>query len=86
MEEQITDPKPEDQKELTPEQIAEMKANMIQFYKSEMEVLAPREEYERTIADIEEHRLRRLQCVMQRVQLQTQQTPKPEEERKLKKD
>lgn len=85
MEEQIQDPKPEDQKELTPEEVLVMKTKMIEFYKSEMELLTPREEYERTISDIEEHRLRRLQCVMQRMQLQSQ-SSKPEEERKLKKD
>lgn len=84
MEEQVQDPKVENQTPPTPEEVAEMKAKMIEFYKSEMAILAPREEYERTIADIEEHRLRRFQCVMKRIQLQSQQGPK--EEDKLKKD
>ena len=49
---------PPEKKELSKEEMKEMRSKMIAHYKEEIKLLKPQEEYERLIADIEEHKLR----------------------------
>lgn len=48
------------QQELSPEQIAEMRKRTLEFYKSRISFLKVQCEYEKIVADIEEHKLRAL--------------------------
>ena len=84
----------------TPEQIAQMRSNMIKHYKNEISFLKVQSEFEKLQADIEEHRARKYSAMAHQAQLfQGQEeeepqppvmnevekpAPKPKKERKLK--
>lgn len=78
----------------TPEQIAEMRSNMIKHYQSEIKFLKVQSEFERLQADVEEHRARKYSAMAHSASLfgdpeqdlQAEETPQPKakKERKLK--
>lgn len=53
----------------TPEQMAAYRKNMQAYYKEQMPLLKAQLEYERTIADIEEARLKAMTMVIRQAQL-----------------
>ncbi len=87
-----------EEKQYTPEQMAQMRKSMIANYKSEITFLKAQAEYEKLTADIEEHKTRRYIALAQASQLfakmeESQEEPKEEpkqhkakvkKERKLK--
>ncbi|TXG79952.1 MAG: hypothetical protein E6R13_09060 [Spirochaetes bacterium] len=54
---------------LTPEEIAKRKKDLIKFYKDQIELLKPQNEYYDLLATIEESKLRRLVAMMRVGQL-----------------
>lgn len=63
---------------LTPEAIAKRKKDLIKFYKDQIELLKPQNEYYDLLATIEESKLRRLVAMMRIGQLM----PPPESDQK----
>ena len=69
----------------TPEQMAAYRKNMEKYYKEQMPLLKAQLEYERTIADIEEARVKALTMVIRQAQLKAgppkeqPQSPSPED-------
>ena len=53
----------------TPEQMANYRKNMLQYYKEQMPLLKAQLEYERTVADIEEARVKALTMVIRQAQI-----------------
>lgn len=53
----------------TPEQIAEMRANMIKHYQQEIKFLKVQAQFEQLQADVEEHRARRYSAMAHQAQL-----------------
>jgi hypothetical protein len=53
----------------TPEQIAQMRSNMIKHYKNEITFLKTQAEFEKLQADIEDHRARRYSAMAHQAQL-----------------
>ena len=74
----------------TPEQIAEMRSNMIKHYQSEIKFLKVQAEFEKLQADVEEHRARRYSAMAHQASLfgDPEQEPeaKPATEPKAKKE
>jgi len=69
--------------ELTPEMIAARKAEMLQFYKEQIDFMDVQLQFEKLGADIEEQRLRRLVAMVRQAQIQSPQEPQePGEEPK----
>lgn len=64
--------------ELSPEEIAARKEEMLSFYKDQIEFLKVQIEFETLTADIEEARLRRLVAMVRQAQIQS--PPEPESE------
>lgn len=54
---------------LSPEEIAKRKKDLIKFYKDQIDFLKPQKEYYETLADIEEAKFRRLVAMMRVGQL-----------------
>ena len=68
-----------DQEEvLTPEQIAAYRKNMLNYYKEQMPLLKAQLEYERTVADIEEARVKALTMVIRQAQIKAGPPREPE--------
>ena len=61
----------------SPEELKKMRSGMITSYKAEIELLKVQSDYEKLMADIEEHRLRRYFAILKFAQLNA-----PEEENK----
>ena len=79
----------EDQKkEMTPEEVQEMKENMLKFYKEQIPFLETQSTYEKHLADIAENRARRVMMDIKLSQLLSPPQDKEvkKEERKLKTD
>jgi hypothetical protein len=77
------------QQDLTPEEIAARKQEMLDFYNESMEYLEAQYKYEKLLADIDESRLRRASVQMQFAKLMQAQYEAEEEaseskEKKLK--
>lgn len=78
--------------ELTPEQIAVRKQEMLDFYNEQIDFMQVQLEFEKLSADIEEHRLRRLLSIVRQAQIQSPSEPdeevseqkQPEKKRDLK--
>jgi hypothetical protein len=66
--------------ELTPEMIAARKAEMLQFYKEQIDFMDVQLQFEKLGADIEEQRLRRLVAMVRQAQIQSPQEPGDEPE------
>jgi hypothetical protein len=64
------------QEMFTPEQIEEKKAELMEFYKEQIEVLQLQKDYETLATEIEELRARRLVAQMRQAQIMA---PRPEE-------
>ncbi len=64
------------QEMFTPEQIEEKKAELMEFYKEQIEVLQLQKDYETLATEIEELRARRLMAQMRQAQIMA---PRPEE-------
>lgn len=64
--------------QLTPEEIATRKQEMLDFYKEQIEFMKVQHEFEKLSADIEDERLRRMVAMIRQAQLQT--PPSEEEE------
>lgn len=83
-----------EEKQYTPEEMAQMRKSMIANYKSEITFLKVQAEYEKLTADIEEHKTRRYIALAQAGQIfakmeeqevqQEPAKPKVKKERKLK--
>lgn len=89
MSQETNNPDTED-KQYTPEEMAQMRNTMIAQYKSEITFLKVQAEYEKLSADIEEHKTRRYIALAQAGQIfakmeqpEEEQQPKPAK-RKLK--
>lgn len=81
----IEEPNVVEQKEPTIEELKVMRDRMIKYYKEQNAVLVHQNEYEKHMADIEEHRVRRLSMNMRMIQLTTpEEEPAAKAERKLK--
>jgi hypothetical protein len=81
--------------ELTPEQIAERRAQLKEFYENQMDLLRPQLEYETTLAAIEEQRFKRMTMIIRQAEMsmgpkeekeQRQTEGEEKKERTLKKD
>jgi hypothetical protein len=77
------------QQDLTPEEIAARKQEMLDFYNESMEYLEAQYKYEKLLADIDESRLRRASVQMQFANLMAAQMDNEQEqsegkEKKLK--
>lgn len=57
--------------QLTAEEIAARKQEMLEFYKEQIEFMAVQHEFEKLSADIEDQRLRRMVAMVRQAQLQT---------------
>lgn len=75
MSEEINQP---EERKLSPEEIAQRRKDLIQFYQNQVKLLAEQEKYEKVLADIEEHRLRRLVAMARQGQIMAPET-EPEE-------
>ena len=64
--------------QLTPEEIAARKQEMLDFYKEQIEFMKVQHEFEKLSADIEDERLRRMVAMIRQAQLQS--PPSEEEE------
>jgi transcriptional/translational regulatory protein YebC/TACO1 len=64
--------------QLTPEEIATRKQEMLDFYKEQIEFMKVQHEFEKLSADIEDERLRRMVAMIRQAQLQS--PPSEEEE------
>jgi len=53
------------EEKMTPEQAEEAKVKMTRFYKEQMEYLTTRKEYEETLAEIEEAKIRALKAKLE---------------------
>lgn len=62
----------------TPEQMAAYRKNMLQYYKEQMPLLKAQLEYERTVADIEEARVKALTMVIRQAQIKAGPPREPE--------
>ena len=72
--------------QLTPEEIAARKQEMLDFYKEQIEFMKVQHEFEKLSADIEDERLRRMVAMIRQAQLQTPpESQEEEEERPAKK-
>jgi hypothetical protein len=76
----------ETEREMTPEEYAEMRKKMLAYYKEQLAFLQPQKEYETLLADIEEARARRMTMTIRLTQMTTPQQEAPKSERKLKAD
>lgn len=93
MSEETNTPEPEEAKtpQYTPEELAAMRNKMTAFYKDEIKHLKHQEEYERLLADIEEHKTRRYTMMVRHAQMSAQleeasEEEQPKQKRKLKTD
>jgi hypothetical protein len=57
--------------QLTPEEIAGRKQEMLDFYKEQIEFMKVQHEFEKLSADIEDERLRRMVAMIRQAQLQS---------------
>jgi hypothetical protein len=64
--------------QLTPEEVATRKQEMLDFYKEQIEFMKVQHEFEKLSADIEDERLRRMVAMIRQAQLQS--PPSEEEE------
>ena len=64
--------------QLTPEEVAARKQEMLDFYKEQIEFMKVQHEFEKLSADIEDERLRRMVAMIRQAQLQS--PPSEEEE------
>lgn len=78
--------KPTEEKEYTPEELAEMKANMKKFYTEEIEFLEVQLKFETLKASIEEQRAKGIMYNMKIAQLLTPPDNQEESKRKLKQE
>lgn len=82
----------ENQQELSPEELAERKEEMLTFYKESMPYLKAQYEYEKALSEIDEVRFKRAQIQMQfgmmmsEPEEEQQETPKAPKKRVLKKE
>jgi len=83
----------ENQQTITPEMIEERKAEMINYFDSQMELLEAQKRYETAITELEELRARRLYAAMKIAQIEagpdshaaeSKEQPIPQQGRKLK--
>jgi hypothetical protein len=76
--------------ELTPEQIAERKKELLEYYNGQIELLTPQLEFETLMANIEEQRFKRASIIVRHAQMMAGPEPEKEEKeapkRPLKKD
>lgn len=70
------------QEELTQEQIAEMRKRTLEFYKSRISFLKVQCEYEKLVADVEEHKLRALTAQIKYAHITAPQEEEEEENEK----
>lgn len=68
----------------TPAELKEMRDRMVKYYKEQNAVLVHQNEYEKHLADIEEHRVRRLSMNIRYAQILAPEEEPPKTERKLK--
>jgi len=68
-----------EQEPLTPEQIAERRAQLKEFYENQMELLKPQLEYETALASIEEQRFKRMTMIIRQAEMSM--GPKEEKEK-----
>ena len=66
--------------QLTAEEIAARKQEMLDFYKEQIEFRTVQQEFEKLTADIEEQRLRRMVAMVRQAQLQSPPTEEEEED------
>jgi hypothetical protein len=57
--------------QLTPEEIATRKQEMLEFYKEQIEFMKVQHEFEKLSADIEDERLRRMVAMIRQAQIQS---------------
>jgi len=53
-----------EEKEMTPEEMDQMRNNMVEFYTAQIKVLEPQAKYEELLAQIEEFRLRQAVAIV----------------------
>lgn len=82
MAEENTDPKGQEERKLTPEEIRERQEKMMEYWNIQIPFLKVQAEYEDLIASIEESRARRTMALYQVAQI----VQGPKQERSLKKD
>lgn len=75
----------QEERKLSPEEIAQRRKDLIQFYQNQVKLLTEQEKYEKVLADIEEHRLRRLVALARQGQImapadESEEAPEPQEE------
>jgi hypothetical protein len=68
----------EEEESITPAQMAAYRKNMQQYYKEQLPLLKAQLEYERTIADIEEARVKAMTMVIRQAQLKAGPPREPE--------
>lgn len=73
---------PVEEKKYSPEEIAKMRKNMIKFYTDELPFLKLEEKYERLLADIEEHKVRKIVAVQKQAYIYAQAQAADAEERR----
>jgi len=69
MSETNTQDKAPEQPQYTEEQMKQMRSEMTKFYSEEIKFLKKQEEYERLLADIEEHKTRKLTMMQRAAQM-----------------
>lgn len=69
-----------EEKQYTPEEMAQMRKSMIANYKAEITFLKVQAEYEKLTADIEEHKTRRYIALAQASQIFAKMEDNPEEQ------
>ena len=65
----------QEQETLSPEELAKRKKDLIKFYKDQIELLKPQNEYHDLLATIEENKLRRLVAMVRQSQLMAPDEP-----------
>jgi len=66
--------------QLTPEEIATRKQEMLEFYKEQIEFMKVQHEFEKLSADIEDERLRRMVAMIRQAQIQSPPSEEDESE------
>lgn len=59
----------EEKKELTPEQIEANRIRVLNYYRTQAEVLTAQCEYEKLLAEIETHRAKRMEMIIRQAQM-----------------